>query len=396
VEHLAKAGDLAAARDRHAGWAIGFAEAAAANFATMSGPAWVNRVQRMFPELRAAHGWLVGRDIGGALRLVAALRPYALWCRNIEVSRWAEVTSSAVATGPESASRQLRLATLLCAFTGAWQRGDQDAGDAFARMAADVARGGLEDRFSADIAADVAYLAGDVEGAAALHRLAATQAVAAGDLLQAAWALGSVAIALAYGSKLDDARAALQEVDAIAASCESQTARSVQEWAAGGIEAAVPDLVAAQSHFQQALAIAHSAGNRQVEVEVEFALAMVKARQGDVNGALDHCEKLLADNHATTTSMLPRDLVRVIELLTLVESFHDGARLCGAALARHEGRMFPADRATLAAATKQLRRALTSEEYDSLTRSGAAFDERGMISEALRAVQIAQSRVTRR
>ena len=81
---------------------------------------WENRLTDSIDELRAAHTWLVGRDADASLRLVSALRPYALWRGQSEVFRWADV---AVASAAATDSPLLPHA-LFAAETGAWQRGD--------------------------------------------------------------------------------------------------------------------------------------------------------------------------------------------------------------------------------------------------------------------------------
>ena len=132
LERLRARAALDAARSRHAAWALGLAEAAANGLASPNEGEWASRVARHFAEFRAAHEWLVGRDPAAALHLVAALRPYALWRRAVEIGRWAEVSASVAAGGNDKALP----AALLCAFTGAWQRGDYAAAWALARTAA--------------------------------------------------------------------------------------------------------------------------------------------------------------------------------------------------------------------------------------------------------------------
>ena len=163
--------------------------------------------------------------------------------------------------------------------------------------------------------ADVAFIGGDVATAVRLHRRAAELAIADGDLLQAMWTLGSVSHALTYGAELEESRRVAEQSAALAAECGSPTAAAMQDWVVGELLAST-DPAAAQSHLERAIETATSVGSRQVAVEAEFGLAIVKARQGDVDGALADCYALLADSHATRTGILPRDLVRVIEVLT--------------------------------------------------------------------------------
>ena len=231
LERLRACAALDAARSRHAAWALGLAEAAANGLASPNEGEWASRVARHFAEFRAAHEWLVGRDPAAALHLVAALRPYALWRRAVEIGRWAEVSASVAAGGNDKALP----AALLCAFTGAWQRGDYAAAWALARTAAQaVVPLAAEDvRYVVDIEADVAFISGDVDTAVRLHRRAADMALSAGDLLQAMWALGSVSHALTYGAELEESHRVAEQTVALAADCGCPTAAAMHDWVVG-------------------------------------------------------------------------------------------------------------------------------------------------------------------
>ncbi len=390
IDQLRSRDGLDAARDRHAAWALTLAEDMARGLAGPDEGLWAARVSRHFAEFRAAHEWLVGRDPHRALRLIAALRPYSLWRRNTEVGLWAEVSAS-VAAGTRD---ELLPAVLLCAFVGAWQRGDYAAAQELARTAEQAVRPAdpSDVLYVVDALADVAFFAGDVDAAARLHRRAAERAVAAGDLLQGMWTLGSVSHALMYGGQLEATRAAALETVALAERCGSPTARAMQEWVLGELEAST-DLETAQAHLERAIELAASVGSRQIVVEAEYGLAIVKARRGDITGALSHFEALLADTRDTKTGILPRDLVRIIEVLALAGSLTDAALLCGSATStRRSARRFPVAEATLREVLAQLRSALGEPEMYRLTEEGAVLDEQEIVTASLEAVQ----RVTRK
>jgi hypothetical protein len=151
---------------------------------------------------------------------------------------------------------------------------------------------------------------------------------------------------------------------------------------------AATDLSDAQQHLERAIQLAASVGSLQVVLEAEFGLAIVKARRGDVDGALAHCGALLADSHATNTGILPRDLVRVIEVLTLVGAYDDAALLWGAATsARRSARRFPVAEASLREAVARLRAELGDVEVDRLAADGANLDEAGIVAVAVDAVR---------
>jgi predicted ATPase/DNA-binding SARP family transcriptional activator len=385
AERLRDRAGLDAARGRHAVWALGLAEDAANGLASPNENEWASRVGRHFAEMRAAHEWLVGRDPPAALHLVAALRPYALWRRAVEIGRWAEVSASVAAGGDAEALP----AALLCAFTGAWQRGDYAAAWELARTAVQAVapRAPEEVRYVVDVQADVAFIGGDVATAVRLHRRAAELAIAAGDLLQAMWTLGSVSHALTYGAELEESRRVAEQSAVLAAECGSPTAAAMQDWVVGELLAST-DPAAAQSHLERAIRTATSVGSRQVAVEAEFGLAIVKARQGDVDGALADCHALLADSHATRTGVLPRDLVRVIEVLTLVGAYREAALLYGAAMSpRRSAGRFPVSEAALLEAASRLRSELGDAEVGRLALAGADLDEAEVVGVAVDAVR---------
>ncbi|MGH9035255.1 MAG: ATP-binding protein, partial [Acidimicrobiia bacterium] len=118
LEQLERTGELADARDRHAQWAVDFAVQAEAGLAGPDEAVWVGAVLDRWDELRAAHGWLVGRDDDGSLRLVAALHFFALWRTQSEVFRWAEVAAATPSSSPWLPAAHA------AAGTGAWLRGD--------------------------------------------------------------------------------------------------------------------------------------------------------------------------------------------------------------------------------------------------------------------------------
>jgi hypothetical protein len=389
IERLRERNALEAARDHHAAWALALAEDTAVGLAGPHEGARASRLNNHFAEMRAAHEWLIGRDNHAALRLVAALRPYALWRRTVEIGRWAEVAASVAAGGDDEALP----AALLCAFTGAWQRGDYEAAWELARTAVHaVAPQNPDDvRYVVDMQADVAFIGGDVDAAVRLHRRAWELAVADDDWLQAMWALGSVSHALTYGGRVDESRRVADATAALADSCGSPTAAAMQDWVVGELLAS-SDPAAARLHLERAIEVATSVGSRQVVVEAEFGLAIVKARQGDVDSALADCETLLADSHATRTGILPRDLVRVIEVLTIVGAFADAAKLYGAAVSprRRAGR-FPVAEAALEEAAVALRAELGDTELGRLAAAGADLDEPELVAVAVEAIH----RVTR-
>lgn len=74
VEHLAEAGELVTARDRHLAWYVALAEEADAGLRGLEPVVWLNRLDTELANLRAALGWARERGATGeGLRLAAAL-----------------------------------------------------------------------------------------------------------------------------------------------------------------------------------------------------------------------------------------------------------------------------------------------------------------------------------
>jgi predicted ATPase/DNA-binding SARP family transcriptional activator len=385
VATLAASGDLDGARDRHAAWVVHLAQEVAARLAGPEEGEWADTITRHFAEARAAHEWLVGRDVERAMQLVAALRPYALWRRNTEIGAWADVTASVAAGEPHP----LLPAVLLSAFVGAWQRGDYGIAAELAAVAAQAVlpADAATVLYVADAVADVAFFAGDVASAARLHRAAAELAIEAGDLLQAMWTLGSVSHALMYGGELEAAHPVAEETAALAARCGGPTAFAMSEWVFGELYAAT-DLERARAHLERAIVLATSVGSRQIVTEAEYGLAIVKARLGDLAGALQHFETLLVDADETRTAILPRDLVRIVEVLVLAGSYDDAARLTGAATSmRRSARRFPVAEAALLQASARIQAELGDEGLAQRSAEGVELDEAQTVAVARRAIE---------
>jgi hypothetical protein len=105
-------------------------------------------------------------------------------------------------------------------------------------------------------------------------------------------------------------------------------------------------------------------------------------------GALEHFEALLADTHDTRTGILPRDLVRIIEVLIAAKGHEQAALLCGAATSpRRSARRFPVAEAALQVALGEVRHILGDEELQRLMVEGADLDEAAIVAVALEAIQ---------
>jgi tetratricopeptide (TPR) repeat protein len=392
LEHLESDHALHSGRGRHARWALAEAERAAPGLATPAEAEWAAAVERHMDELRAAHGWLVGHDVEGALRLTAALRPYALWRGQSEIFRWAEVAAAA-ASGTGSA---LLADAHLAASTGAWQRGDLASATLAARAASDAARGlgPAAARSALEASADVALLKGDLDQAIADFTEAYALATAAGDVLQAVWDLGSAAVAVAYGGHSDRALDLTQEVFACAARSGSPSARAFAHFVAGEI-LATHQPQSAETHLRQAIELAATADSRFVVGLAEVALAAARAQQQDAASALTYCDSAIRRwQRAGAWTPIWVTLRTVIALLMRVHAPEDAAILYGAAEAPRTGSPpFGADAARMREAAQRLRDQLGDEEFLRRVEVGRAMTDDDSIRLTLDALARASRRL---
>jgi len=389
-----EAGDaLIAAKDQHARWALGLTEAVER---ALNGPAeieWAGRLRRHLDELRIAHTWFVASDAAASVRLVAALRPYALWRGTSEVFRWAEV---AVAAAGDTGAPRLAEA-VLAASTGAWQRGDLDAATAAAHMISDAALAAdpAATRASLEARADVAILVGDLDVAAALFTEAHDLACDDGDLLQAVWDLGSASLAIAYRGDAQQAFDVATEVCAVAERCGAPSARAFAHFVVGEILASA-DPEAAEPHLLDAIELAESADSRFVVGLAEVALAAAKTHQQDVATALTYCEAAITEwNRSGAWTPLWVTLRTAVDLLARVEAYEDASVLCGALGASHVGAPpFGADAARMRDAVERLRAKLGDEDFAQYEQQGSTMAEPDVIAVALDALRRAASQHT--
>ena len=391
VERLESDGTLERARERHARWALAEAQRAARGLATDAEPEWAVAIDAHLDELRAAHTWLVGHDIEGALRLSSALRPYALWRGHSEIFRWAEVAAAAAA-GTGSA---LLPEVLLAAATGAWQRGDLDSAAAAALAAQEATRrlGTTPGRAAIEASADVALVAGDLERATAEFMEAYALASAEGDLLQAVWDLGSAAVAVAYGGETERALTIAEEVRSTAARAGSPSGKAFGHFVTGEILADMqPE--AAEAHLLQAVDLATAADSRFIVGLAAVALAASRVRQHDARAALPFCESAIRHWHAGGAwTPLWITLRTAIALLMRMGAFDDAVVLYGTTEAPGAGpRPYGADASMIRDAAERLRCHFGDEEFHRRSEAGRAMAPDEAVRFALDALSRASER----
>lgn len=389
VEKLAERGELDAARDRHGRWALELAERAAAGMTGADEPAWARKLDDHFDDLRAAHAWLVGRDADLALRLTSTLHWFALWYSKSEVFRWAEVSASAAVGGDPA----LLSATLGSAAQGACQRGAFGDAQEYALAALDAGResDACQRRRATGALAEVCLLTGELDRAAALFREAYELSWREGDILEAIWEIGSVALSYAYSGRADAARAAAAETTKVAEGSDSPSVRGFAEYVVGEV-AADSDPDRARKHLAEASRLATSAGSHLIAGLADATLASLIARHDDPVSALDYYETVIVRWRETSAWMpLSVTLRSLVELLTRLRASEDAAVLYGAVYSGRTGaRPFGQDEEILRAASVQLREELGDADFAERVEEGGALGIDQVVERALDALKHAR------
>jgi predicted ATPase/DNA-binding SARP family transcriptional activator len=371
LSRLDERAELDAARQGHAAWALSLAERAAAHLSGPDEPEWAARVARHMDEFRAAHEWFVGHDPESALRLSAALHPWAFWRGRSQVFRMAEVAAASA-----SAASPLWADVVSSAAVGAWQRGDLAAAEAGA-LAAGVHRRAVE------VLADVAFLRGDLTRARTLFLQGAAQAEAAGDTLQVVWDLGSAALALHYGGHAVDGEPA--RVLAIADECRSPSARAFARFVIGEVSASEHEL-------RTAIELAEQAGSDFLNNLAVVSLAAATARRGDTKPALDYYEQAIRTwQQVEAWSPLwvtLRTFTRVLADLGLND---DAAALHGATHRPRTGPVpYGADSAMMQDTARTLLERLGQRDFDAHVTQGVGLTDDEVVTLALQALHRAR------
>jgi predicted ATPase/DNA-binding SARP family transcriptional activator len=372
IEHLEGDGSLDRVAERHAHWILALTERASRGLGSADEAASATTIEANLDELRAAHRWLVGNDLDGSLRLIAALRPYALWRGHAEIFRWSEVT----AAGASSTNSLLLSEAQLAASTGAWQRGDLAAARAAAQAITSAGPPTHASRAALEASADVALLAGELERARAEFSAAHELALAGGDELQAVWDIGSAAVAAGYAGDMQDALQLAAAASTIAEHCGSPSARAFAHFAVGEIVArGQPD--AAEAHLLQAIELAEVAGSRFVTGLAEVALAALHSRGQHIGAALGHCRSALHRWHrAGAWQPLWVTMRTVVAVLERAGSLEDAATLLSAAQSARTGAPpFGVDAVTMHDVGEQLRIALGDDRFDRYVERGRSLTE---------------------
>jgi tetratricopeptide (TPR) repeat protein len=353
---------------QHAESVLEFAVAAATGLSTADEQHWAQRLDLHFAELRAAHHWLVVHQPRRAVKLVAALRTWALWRAHAEVFHWADAVADTTADPT----------ALAAAATGAWQRGDLP-------RALNLARKALPHRWAIETLAEVAFLNGNLTEAQRHYRQAANLAHAAGDGLQEIWCAGSVILASAYAGENpgDQPDALLSQ----AATLGSPSARAMAYFVVGETRRMTAPLL-------ETITLAEAVGSRFIAGLARAALASLYAA-GDPLAALDRYTEAIEqwrDSAAWPAYWVT--LRTLIVLLTQLGLSQEAAVLYGAnQAAAHGAPAYGRDAALLQTAAAELQGTLGIEALTRCQEQGASLSEAESAAYALAAVRTARNRL---
>ncbi|HUP70184.1 MAG TPA: BTAD domain-containing putative transcriptional regulator [Acidimicrobiales bacterium] len=385
-QRLRDEGELEAARDRHARWAVTLAGEAGAGLRGREEGTSAKALDAHLDELRAAHGWLVGRDPERSLALVAGLHWYALWRTHSEVFRWAEVAASAA---PGLRSPLLAQALGSAAF-GASFRGDLDSARALAQAGLDAAAGlePIARRRPLQGLGEVALLRGDVELATALYGEAHELSLAAGDVVDATWDLGGVAVALIFIGRGDEAGALADQVMASAQASDTPSAVAFAHYVFGEMTA-TDDPVAAEAHLRKAVELAEPVGSRLIVNLAQVTLATLQAQHQDPTDALRSFEDVIVQ-WERAGSWTPQwvTLRNLVQLLERVGACEEASVLHGATTAPRTGAPpFGPDKERARERAHRLRADLGDDAFARCTKRGAELEDTEVVEFALHAVR---------
>jgi predicted ATPase/DNA-binding CsgD family transcriptional regulator len=303
LEQLAAIGQVETVRNRHAAWALAFAERAASHTPAADAADWLARLDQEHPNLRAAWTWLLDREDGsGLLRLAGALWPF--WEERAhfgEARRWLE---AALELGREAPARD-RLAALTGAGTMAWRQSDFASAIAHHEQALCLARE-LGDRdaeaFALNNLGAQAAEMGDFDAARARFDECITVARDAGAVLQVIRALHN----LAHIQRVQhDSAGALQSMETVLALAGEHDLG----WPLPGILDGLGLAATDQGDYDRALAL----------LTESLTTAVAQGSQGNVVDGIESLARLAA---VTDQAVLSARLFGAAEAMRAELGFH--------------------------------------------------------------------------
>jgi predicted ATPase/DNA-binding SARP family transcriptional activator len=382
TEQLGEHGRHTAVRDRHARHEVRWMERADRRLLEDGGGV-IAEIDAAIPELRAALGWLLERgETERAGRLVVALADYGFLRQRPDVLAWAE----RVATADPADASPLAARVWVVAANAAWLAGDMAASAARTQraLALSEAAGAVPTRVSGTCG-NLALFEGRLDDAVRWYERAIAET---GD---------DPAQRLLWASTLVLARAYAADPGAtdLAADLLGEIGEAATPWAAyvaycaGEADLAQDlDRTRARARLTRAVELAGRTGASFVTGVAGASRASLDARYGDPQAAAEAYRELIYHWRRSGVWSTQWTMLRAIAvLLDRLGRYRDAAVLEGAVRATTEGhRIFGADETTLAELSTRLRAVLGDEAYGAARREGAVLDGDAAVEHALGAL----------
>jgi predicted ATPase/DNA-binding SARP family transcriptional activator len=285
-ERLGEGDAMTAARRAHAAYYTGLAERVAVDLSDVGPQRAAARLDQAIDELRAAHAWATAHDLPRALRMVAALPPYAEHRAHGEAYSWAEVTVAAAedaGVDPAQMTAAYGAAALSARF-----RGDLDGATALAER-------GLAHRsdphdpavYTATYAlSEVALYEGRLDDVLTLADALQQVAPSGANRLFDVWLRVSRVLAQAYSGRTD---AAIAEAERFLAAGRREATPAAVAWATYALTEALVehDPEQALPVAEEALAYSRAFDDRFLVGVTLVTAASLHARHGDPRRAVE-------------------------------------------------------------------------------------------------------------
>ncbi len=374
VELLRGRGELTAARERHAGWAVAATERAAAGLPGPDEGAALATVDGLLPDLRAAAGWAVAAADWALLdRLAAAVLGHAYYRLAGEPADWA---AAALAAGHPGGPAVAALIALGRTYRGDLAGAAEVAGGALPGTPADHPHRSRLVSVLADTALYSARLADAGRWS--------TELTGAADPLSRVDGHLGLGLLHAYAGEVP---AALAEVAAIRREEAATGSATVGAWAdyLAGEALAGTDPEAALRHLDAAAATAAAVGNRLVEGVALVAGTACRGRHGDPAAALRPVAAAIGHWHRQGDRTHQWPALRTAAVLLSRLGDHAAAVRLAAAVDAAGPPAYGAEAADLAAVDAAARVALGPDRLAAAAAAGAALGAEGAVLLALQA-----------
>jgi len=262
IEQLDVSGEMAATRDRHAAWVVGFADLAAPHLELSDQAVWLARLDEEQDNLRAALSWIAEqRAVELGLRLVRALRLH--WFMRGRLLEGCDWTLTMVHL-PESENQPALSADgLISAGFLAREYGDYERADTVSRQALMLSHGLNDRRRAADAMVNLGFVALQ-RGAYTSARSLFTRVLSTYRHIDHQQGIADAVsfLGLTLGCLGDDssARAMIEEAIIIWEALDDRQALVVARTWLGTVYVRQNDIAAAYGEFMRALEIANELG----------------------------------------------------------------------------------------------------------------------------------------